>query len=161
MSAQRFLPKIFQEIKKDVHIMSARSRYEQFFPGQFHEWKIQAFLETLKKLELSAITNIIAMGDSNIELEAAYNLASQFQNAFIKTIKFRECPSPQELTKQIELVSGQFPHIVQAAKNLTVRLQRFDNDDDEEEEEEMTPHMSGSLEKSKAEFFKSIKNRMQ
>lgn len=55
-------------------------------------------------MEHHAVTNIVAIGDSNIELEAAYNLASQYQNAFIKTIKFRECPSPAELIKQIELV---------------------------------------------------------
>lgn len=50
-------------------------------------------------MENQAITNIIAIGDSNIELEAAYNLACQYTTAFIKTIKFRECPSPAELIK--------------------------------------------------------------
>lgn len=59
-------------------------------------------------MESQAITNIIAMGDNNIELEAAYHLASQFQSAFIKTIKFRESPSTYELTKQIKLVTQQF-----------------------------------------------------
>jgi hypothetical protein len=60
----------------------------------YSEWKIHAFLEAQHKLETQAITNIIAIGDSNIELEAAYNLASQYNTAFIKTIKFRESPSP-------------------------------------------------------------------
>lgn len=52
-----------------------------------------------------AVTNIVAIGDSNIELEAAYNLALQYNTAFIKTIKFRETPSPEELVKQIKLVN--------------------------------------------------------
>lgn len=45
------------------------------------------------------VTNLIALGDNNIEIEAAYHLAQQFQNAFIKTVKFRESPSIPELTK--------------------------------------------------------------
>jgi hypothetical protein len=55
-------------------------------------------------------------------------LASQFSNAFIKTIKFRESPSIQELTKQLKLVSNQFQQIIAAAKNLTVRLQKFNKE---------------------------------
>ena len=51
-------------------------------------------MEARKKLEAEAITNIVAIGDNNIEIEAAYNLASKYKNAFIKTIKFRETPSP-------------------------------------------------------------------
>ncbi len=75
-------------------------------------------------MEQDAITNLVAIGDNNIEIEAAYHLASQFNSAFIKTIKFRESPSIQELTKQLKLVANQFPQIVSAAKNLTVRLQK-------------------------------------
>ena len=37
---------------------------------------MHAFLEARSRLQEQAITNIIAIGDSNIELEAAYNLAS-------------------------------------------------------------------------------------
>ena len=81
------------------------------------------------------------MGDNNIEIEAAYHLASQFKSAFIKTIKLRESPSTQELTKQIRLVTNQFEQIVIAPKNLTVRLQKFgkakgEKDPDEEDEAE-------------------------
>jgi hypothetical protein len=37
---------------------------------------MRAFLETIELLERKAMTNIIAMGDNKIELEAGYNLAS-------------------------------------------------------------------------------------
>jgi hypothetical protein len=57
-------------------------------------------------MEQDAITNLVAIGDNNIEIEAAYHLASQFNSAFIKTIKFRESPSIQELTKQLKLVAN-------------------------------------------------------
>jgi hypothetical protein len=65
-------------------------------------------LEAKQTLDSDAITNLVAIGDNNIEIEAAYHLASQFSNAFIKTIKFRESPSIQALTKQLKLVSNQF-----------------------------------------------------
>lgn len=73
-------------------------------------------------MDSDAITNIVAIGDSNIELQAAYHLASQYSHAFIKTVKFRESPSTHELIKQIKLVTQQFEQIVVAPKNLTVRL---------------------------------------
>ena len=60
---------------------------------------MRAFMEAQAQMDSDAITNIIAIGDSNIELQAAYHLASQYSHAFIKTVKFRESPSTHELTK--------------------------------------------------------------
>ena len=93
MSSQRFLPKVCQVLQSDVTIISARTKFEKLYPHNYQEWKIRAFLEAQEALENEAITNIVAIGDNNIEIEAAYHLASQFNNAFIKTIKFRETPS--------------------------------------------------------------------
>ena len=104
---------------------------------------MHTFLEAKKQLDDKAITNIIALGDNQIELDAAYNLASQYENAFIKTIKFREGPSPQELTKQIRLVYQQFDQICLAAKNLTVKLQRYSEEIDENENNQQNPKASG------------------
>lgn len=50
------------------------------------------------------ITNIIALGDSMMEMDAAHHLAMKFQKALIKTVKFREFPKPNELVKQLNLV---------------------------------------------------------
>jgi hypothetical protein len=63
-------------------------------------------LETQKELEEDAITNVVALGDNIFEIEAAYYLGAQFKHAFIKTIKFRQNPSPNELTKQLKLVTN-------------------------------------------------------
>jgi hypothetical protein len=32
MSAEKFLPKIYKEIKEDVTIISARTKYEKIYP---------------------------------------------------------------------------------------------------------------------------------
>jgi hypothetical protein len=50
------------------------------------------------------ITNIIALGDSMMEMDAAHHLAMKFNKALIKTVKFRELPKPNELVKQLNLV---------------------------------------------------------
>jgi len=63
------MPLVEERIKK-IKIISAWSTYEHVFPGDSHQWKIQAFLSTIKELELGAVTNLICLGDSNIEMDA-------------------------------------------------------------------------------------------
>lgn len=50
-------------------------------------------------MSIQIFTNLICLGDSNIEIDAAHTLAKEFNAALIKTIKFRECPKPEELVK--------------------------------------------------------------
>ena len=57
-----------REIQKDVTIISARTKYERQFPHQYTEWKMRAFLDAYKEMDNEAITNLVAIGDSNIEL---------------------------------------------------------------------------------------------
>ena len=59
-------------------------------------------------MEDEAITNVIALGDNDFEILAAYILGKQFDKAFIKTVKFRRAPNFSELTKQLKLVSAKF-----------------------------------------------------
>ena len=49
---------------------------------------------------------------------------SRFETALIKTVKFRENPSPDELVKQLNLVSQKFTQICSSVRNLTIRLER-------------------------------------
>ena len=86
--------------KHDQKVISARTDHEQEFPQNFHEWKNQAFLNVQKKLHQQIIANLISLGDSNFEMEAVHVMGAEFQQALIKTIKFRESPTPEELVKQ-------------------------------------------------------------
>ena len=45
LSAQRFMPKTAKVLRKDVEIISARTKFEKKFPRDYQEWKIRAFLE--------------------------------------------------------------------------------------------------------------------
>lgn len=145
LSAQRFMPKTARVLRKDIEIISARTRYEKKYPRDYQEWKHQAFLECTDKLEMQAVTNLIALGDNVFEIQAAHKLYQQFQSAFIKTIKFRSAPSTGELTKQIKLVLEQFNHICHSPKNLTVRLHRIENEEAKNSENtHMDAHSQGS-----------------
>ena len=59
-----------------------------------------------------------------LEIEAGKFLANCFKEAFIKTVKFKENPNPDELNKQLILVKNQFNAIHSSIKNLTVRVEK-------------------------------------
>ena len=122
-SANKFYPSILGLLKK-IEIISARGEYEKIFPGNSRQWKIEAFLNLLKHVNIKLVTNIICIGDSLFEMEAGRILASKFKEAFIKTIKFRETPKLDELIKQLKLVCNQFNSIYSSIKNLTIRVEK-------------------------------------
>lgn len=103
-SSHKYMPTVYDLLDK-VTVISARSTYENEFPGNSFKWKLHAFTDTLKELEIGAVTNLVALGDSNIEMEASKNLALKFPRALLKTVKFREVPTPDELIKQLTLVN--------------------------------------------------------
>jgi hypothetical protein len=122
-SSNRFYPSIMGFLSK-IEIISARGEYEKLFPGNSRQWKIQAFLNLAKFVNVALVTNIICLGDSLFEMEAGRILASKFKEAFIKTIKFKEAPILDELIKQLKLVCHQFGSIYSSIKNLTIRVEK-------------------------------------
>jgi hypothetical protein len=122
-SVDRFYPSVKQLLAR-VTIVSARGDFESQYPGDSRMWKIQAFLKMQQQHDPNLVTNLICLGDSFIEMEAAHILASKFQQAYIKTIKFRESPKPEELNKQLLLVADQFPQLFSLVKNLTIRVEK-------------------------------------
>ena len=97
-SSEKWIPGAVAHLE-GIPIVSARYEYEEQFPGNFHQWKVEAFLEMTQKFETTAVTNLVALGDSTIELDAAHHLVKCYSNAVIKTVKFRESPTPEELVK--------------------------------------------------------------
>lgn len=122
-SAAKWVPDLLPVLQR-VRVISARTKFEQHFPGEVSKWKIQAFLEVQKQLDSQIITNLISLGDSNFEMDAVHVMGKEFAQALVKTIKFRENPSPEELLKQLELVAQKFERIVENARNLKIGLER-------------------------------------
>ena len=68
------MPSVYPLLKK-ITIISARTKYESYFPTDVSQWKLHAFLETQRSIDDAMITNIVALGDSMMEIDAAHHLA--------------------------------------------------------------------------------------
>ena len=122
-SCKRFFPNTFDLLNK-IKIISARGLYEEKYPKDFKTWKTRAFNEIIKHYDKNLPTNIMCLGDSAYEIEAAHGLAGKFPNGFIKAIKFREYPKIDELTSQLGLVLDKFNFIYSACKNWTITVDK-------------------------------------
>lgn len=129
-SAAKFMPKLVPVLER-VSVISARSRFEGQVPDAL-EWKNRAFLEVQNCLDAHVCTNLVSIGDSSLELEAARGLgralgwepAQPDSMALVKTVKLKERPSAEELRKQLEAVAARFEQIVCDSKDLQIGLER-------------------------------------
>lgn len=120
-SAARFMPSL-KHILEKVQIISARSEHEGECTSD--QWKNRAFLELGRQLPPETMTNLVSIGDSKFELEAAKLLGQQFSRSFIKTVKFQEHPTPEELVRELETLVSKLQSIVEKPANMRIRLTR-------------------------------------
>jgi len=175
-TAKRYMPELLPVLEK-VHIISARERFEEKGPADPEMWKEMAFLEVCQELDDDKATNLISVGDSQYEINAAYalgravgwrpeaeralaeadaaqtptstsapstpssRLSSQTtavsedehnggavaamrlgKASLVKTVKFQERPTAEELRKQLDVVAAKFEQIVNGQKDLQIGL---------------------------------------
>jgi hypothetical protein len=120
-SARKWVPQLLPVID-GVQVISAREKYEAQYPRTIGEWKLQSFLEVQRRLGSDAVTNFVSVGDSTFELEAATAIGRSFPQAVIKTVKFREKPTPKELLRQLELMGSRLPDIVASGTDVQVAI---------------------------------------
>lgn len=120
-SASLYMPSLLPILKKFT-VISARSAHEAECGGDVSQWKKRAFLELGRRLPPTPVTNLVSVGDSNFELEAARLLGEQFAGSLIKTVKLQERPSAEELVKELELLTTKFQVIVEKAANLKIHF---------------------------------------
>ena len=75
-------------------------------------------------LEKSCITNLVAMGDSDYEMEAAKIFAGKADHCVVKLVKLRLNPGLEELTKELVVINEKFNYIFSSYKNITIRLEK-------------------------------------
>lgn len=127
-SAQIMLPMTYELInRKNIKIISARNEYKDLYPNDLSLWKKEAFLSLKKEYQNDAMTNIVVLGDSDLEMKAAKALGQQFRQAIVKTVKFEEHPSIEGLIRQLRTMLNLFDQIFADSKNLTVRLSKTQN----------------------------------
>lgn len=124
-SSEAYLPLTHRFIQKNgIAVISARSKYEKLFPNEPKRWKQEAFMELKESLEGSVLTNLMCIGDSTLELEAARYICNGLGQVILKTIKFKEGPRIEELIKQQEVVLEKFDQIYMTLKSLTIKVER-------------------------------------
>lgn len=123
LSAKRFVPGVLPYLSK-VKVLSARSTYENSFPGSPLDWKVQAFCVTVK--DFLAVTpgvrSVISFGDSMHERDAVHKACSGVADVFTKSVKFVEKPTVEQLRREIELVCSCFDYISTYQSNLDLML---------------------------------------
>lgn len=124
-SSTNFLP-LTSKVLSKIKIISAKSLYSKNYPGDPKQWKIKAFKYVINKYNINTklISNIMAFGDSYIDLEAIENLKYDFSHPFVKIIKFKENPHPVELEKQIWMAISQLDFIINKIKNFSLKVSK-------------------------------------
>jgi hypothetical protein len=123
-TAMAYLPKTYQIIMDKVEIISARTKYKALYPGDNYRWKAEAFLDIKKEFDEGVNANIVSIGDSRAEIEAAKILGDQFSYALVKTVRFRNNPGLWDLVKQLDLLNERFEQIIVSRTSLTIRLEK-------------------------------------
>jgi len=135
-SSKRFFPRLVP-VLKTLRIVSARSQYEKFYPGAPLCWKAAAFAHEANQLFGGAdgqpsdgiAREIISFGDSNEERTAVKIAAGQL-GAVAKSIKFVDLPTPDQLCKQVETITGWLTWVVGHATELDLMLKATGSKDD-------------------------------
>jgi len=122
-SAARWAPELLP-VLRSVRIVSARDKFQAAFPDDARQWKIQAFLEVQRQLDATPITNLVALGDADYEIEAARIMGSEFEEGLVKTVKLQPRPDPVEHQQQLRLVAKNLEKIIDSKTNLKVVLER-------------------------------------
>mmetsp|Transcript_44804 Transcript_44804/g.87789 ORF Transcript_44804/g.87789 Transcript_44804/m.87789 type:complete len:279 (+) Transcript_44804:67-903(+) len=151
-SAERFVPKLLP-VLKGIKIISARSRYEEFFPKKSLCWKAAAFAHEVNEIfnitKESSFSNnstlitevsspncstsstsskrrrreIISFGDSMDERTAVKIVASKL-DALSKSVKFIQHPSPVQIIGQLSIVNSQLNYICGNEKDIDVEISK-------------------------------------
>jgi hypothetical protein len=139
LSCSLYLPSIKSLLDSpDIHIVSARSWYEQTFGigGDSSSWKHEVmqliarkcFSNVTKALSfedsLESYFNFLSIGDSMAERDACHSAVGHVPFTFAKTLKFIEQPTSEEILQQVELTHDSLEQMCGWASNLDLRLTR-------------------------------------
>ena len=124
MSGQRFLPRVIKFMDHaDIKVVSARTAYECDFPNSPVNWKVAAFSAEVHEMFLhDDDLNLLVLGDSVSERDAAHSLVHQLPTSRIKTVKFVERPSIDQLRRQTELVRSSYRELCHYNSSFDVNL---------------------------------------
>jgi len=119
-SAARFIPRMVPVLER-LQIISARELHEETCPGDYFAWKRKAFCELLSEQHL--LSNLIVLGDSLAEIQAAHHASNALSvSPLVKTVKFKESPSPTDLIGQLRAVVPELKCLVDGSRSVSKML---------------------------------------
>jgi len=112
-TARRFTPGCLGLLMQ-VPIISARNKFQNRFPGDGFAWKHETFSEIFGSRRLTHGMNLIVLGDSDFEIQAARTSTCRMSvdSLRVKTVKFKEAPTCEELCSQLKRMAQELPSIV-------------------------------------------------
>lgn len=136
LSAKKFMPGLLPVLGK-MTVISARSTYERMHPDNPLKWKYCAFQDALGSAYGSMDTvnrkNILSFGDSHVEREAVRAVTRGYDNVRMKSVKFQERPTMEQLRRQLLLVDRTFNYLCSHDGDLDLQLTVFPVDEPERE----------------------------
>jgi hypothetical protein len=128
-SAERFFPSLVPFLDQ-VEIVSARSKYERFYPNQPLCWKAACFASVVNEkfgggpgsdvLGLGS-KEVISFGDSLEERTAVKIVSAQFK-AVSKSVKFMASPSPLQILGQLTMLTTHMQFVCDATSELDLEI---------------------------------------
>lgn len=125
LSGSRFLPRVVKFLQDErIKVVSARTMYEGDYPNSPSNWKAAAFAAEVREMfvEDNDDLNLLVLGDSTSERDAAHALGNHLTSSKIKTVKFVERPSIDQLQRQIELVRTSYFDLCEYSSSFDVNL---------------------------------------
>lgn len=124
-SALEYLPRLLPKLQ-GIPVFSAQEMFGAKYPGVPGVWKKLAFQEVLTrhgKAKAKGL-NLIAIGDSSDEMEAAIATVAclRRKHAALKLIRFRERPSATELHGQLLLAACALEQMVSSEMSFAVNF---------------------------------------
>nr|CCA14170.1 protein kinase putative [Albugo laibachii Nc14] len=116
----------------DVHVVSARTWYEQTFgyEGNANCWKYEVMQLIAQKCfaesstSLDTYFNFVSIGDSMAERDACHLAIENISNTYAKTLKYVEQPGSEELIQQLQLTFESFDQMCTWENSLDLQLTR-------------------------------------
>lgn len=122
-SARYFMPSLLPVLDM-VEIISAKAMYCDQYPDDIGQWKLQTFLDLQCNWSDHVVTNLVALGDAQYEMDAA-NAVMELADGIVKTVRLVEQPTARELHQQLDVIQYSFLRLVQAQTGGNFCLRKY------------------------------------
>lgn len=127
-SAEEFLPCVHDFIcnkRNNVHILSARDKYEHKFKKSMSVWKYLTFDNLINQnVQKEKDVQIVSIGDAEYEHKASLYSIRNRPGSIVKNLKLRRLPSIAEITKEMKYLERFLNDIIAIDTSMEYEFRR-------------------------------------